>query len=126
MKVMICEDEEIMLTALEYRLRKHGFEIIRAKNGKEAMKLIPEVGPDLVVADIIMPFISGLELVDFIRKDIKSSLPIIMISALENDDTILEAFRLGATDFIAKPFKPDELVLRIKKIFQDAGMSRTS
>ena len=119
MKILICEDEEIMLTALEFRLRKHGFEVIVAENGKEALEKIQAFTPDIIVADIMMPFITGLELVHFVRQDMKSSLPIIVISSLENDEIVLEAFRLGASDFITKPFKPNELILRIKKILQD-------
>jgi len=119
MKILICEDEEIMLTALEFRLRKHGFEVIVAENGKEALEKIQEFTPDIIVADIMMPFVTGLELVHFVRQDMKSSLPIIVISSLENDEIVLEAFRLGASDFITKPFKPNELILRIKKIIQD-------
>ena len=109
-----------MLTALEFRLRKAGYEVLLAENGKIALEKIKEEKPDLVVADIMMPFVSGLELIEFIRKDMRSALPVIVISALEHEDTVLEAFRLGATDFITKPFKPSELVLRIKLIFQDS------
>ncbi len=119
MKVLICEDEEIMLTALAFRLRKQGLEVLVAEDGKQALQLIKSHSPDLIVADIMMPFVTGLELITFVRQDMKSSLPIIVISALENDEVVLEAFRLGATDFITKPFKPNELILRIKKIFQE-------
>jgi len=119
MKILVCEDEEILLTSLTFRLKKQGFEIILAKDGKEALEKIKTESPDLIVADIVMPQVSGLELITFVRKKMKSNLPIIMISAMGNDDTVLEAFRLGATDFIAKPFKPSELVLRIKMVFQE-------
>ncbi len=119
MKILICEDEEIMLTALEFRLRKQGFEVLIAENGKIALEKIKVEKPDLVVADILMPFVTGLELIEFVRKDMRNALPIIVISALEHEDVVLEAFRMGATDFIAKPFKPNELILRIKRIFQE-------
>ena len=120
MKILVCEDEEIMLTALEFRLRKQGFDVVLAEDGKIALEKIKEEKPDLVVADILMPFVNGLELIEFIRKDMQNTLPIIIISALEHEETVLKAFRLGATDFITKPFKPNELVLRIKKIFQES------
>lgn len=123
MKILICEDEEIMLTALEFRLRKQGFEIILAKDGQEAMTKVKEDQPDLVVLDVMMPHVSGLELIEYVRQDLKSSLPLIVISALEHDDVVLEAFRRGATDFITKPFKPNELILRIRRIFQEMEVS---
>jgi len=119
MKILVCEDEEMLLTSLEFRLRKQGFEVIRATDGQEAKDKVQSEMPDLVIADIMMPHVSGLELTTFIRNEMKSTMPIIMISALGNDDTVLEAFQLGANDFISKPFKPIELVLRIKKIFQE-------
>ena len=125
MKILICEDEEIMLTALEFRLQRQGFEVVLAENGKQALEKVKTETPDLIVADIMMPHISGLELIDHIRKDMGSSLPIIVISALEHDETVLEAFRLGASDFITKPFKPNELILRIKKIFQEMELSQS-
>ena len=119
MKILICEDEEVMLTALEFRLRKHGFQVIVAEDGKQAIQKIQQEPPDIVVADIMMPHITGLELTNYIRQDLKSTMPIIIISALEHDEVVLEAFQLGANDFIAKPFKPNELILRIKKIVQE-------
>ena len=119
MKILVCEDEEMLLTSLEFRLRKQGFEVIRAIDGQEAKDKVKSEMPDLVIADIMMPHVSGLQLTTFIRNEMKSTVPIIMISALGNDDTVLEAFQLGANDFISKPFKPIELVLRIKKIFQE-------
>ena len=119
MKILVCEDEEIMLTALEFRLRKQGYKVLRAEDGRKAVELVQSEKPDLVIADIMMPYVTGLELIDFMRTKLKSKTPVIVISALEYDDVVLEAFRLGANDFITKPFKPFELVLRIRKIFQD-------
>lgn len=116
MKVLVCEDEEIMLTALEFRLKKQGYEVTIAEDGQKAKDILLKWLPDIVVADVMMPHVTGLELVQFIRNELKSSIPIIIISALELDEVILEAFRLGANDFITKPFKPTELVLRIRRL----------
>ena len=71
----------------------------------------------------MMPHVSWLELIEYVRQDLKSPLPLIVISALEHDDIVLEAFRRGATDFITKPFKPNELLLRIRRIFQEMEVS---
>ena len=87
------------------------------------MEKIKSESPDLIVADIMMPQVTCFELITFVRKKMKSDLPIIMISALGNDDTVLEAFRKGATDFISKPFKPSELVLRIRMVFQQMELA---
>ncbi len=118
MRILICEDEEIMLTALQFRLQKQGYDVILAEDGKEAMEKLETESPDFMVADIMMPYVTGLELISHVRTVKNSQMPIIIISALDNDDTVLEAFRLGANDFIAKPFKPNELILRIKRLEQ--------
>jgi len=123
MKILICEDEEIMLTALEFRLKKQGFEVIRAEDGQVAIDKIRMDDPDLIIADIMMPHVSGLELITFVRQDLRKETPIIVISALELDEVVLEASKLGANDSISKPFKPIELILRIKRIFQGMEMS---
>ena len=113
-----------MLTALEFRLRKQGYQVLKAEDGRQAIDKLQEDHPDLVIADIMMPHVSGLELIQYIRKDLKRDLPVIVISALEYDDIVLEAFRLGANDFITKPFKPYELILRIRRIFQEMGVAK--
>jgi len=122
MTVLICEDEEIMLTALAFRIRRQGFEVITAEDGREAVERIKEHQPDIIVSDIMMPHLSGLELLEMVRVEMKSDVPVLIISALEREETILEAFRKGASDFIAKPFKPNELILRIKKIIQEKNL----
>jgi len=119
MKILVCEDEQIMLTALEFRLQKQGFSVDIAPDGKVALEKLAAEIPDLIILDLMMPFVSGLEIITHVRQKLKSSIPIIVISALEHDDTVLEAFQSGATDFVTKPFKPVELVLRIRRIFQE-------
>jgi len=123
MTVLICEDEEILLTSLEFRLRKNGFSVITARDGKEALRMVEEDKPDLIVADIMMPHFTGLQLVDYMRNDLDLDMPVIIISALEEEETVLEAFKCGANDFISKPFRPMELVLRIKRIFQERQLA---
>jgi len=118
-KILICEDEEILLTALKFRLQKQGYELFLAADGQQAKVAIQSEKPDLIVTDIDVPEISGLELVRLVRNDMGLKVPIVIIAPLENEDLILEAMRAGADDFVTKPFKPVELVLRIRRIFQD-------
>jgi len=116
MKILICENEEIMLTALEFRLRKNGFEVMIAKDGEQAVNLFTTQKPDLIVADMKIPKFSGLELVKFVREEENSDLPIILISPMEDAEELLRALELGATDFVSKPFNPNELLLRIRRV----------
>ena len=123
MTILICEHEEIMLTAIEFRMRKAGFKVVRAKNGDEAMVKIAEEKPGFIVTDLVLPKTDVLGLINEVRNEQKSDVPIIMITDLDHaDETILKGFSLGANDFVTKPFKPTELVLRIKRIFQDRGI----
>ena len=123
MTILICEHEEIMLTAIEFRMRKAGFKVVRAKNGKEAEEKIVEEKPGFIVTDLVLPNTDVLSLINDVRTKHKSDVPIIMITDLDHEDeVILEGFKLGANDFVTKPFKPTELILRIKRIFQDRGI----
>ncbi len=123
MTVLICEHEEIMLTAIEFRMRKAGFKVIRAKSGKEAIQQIKENAPGLIVTDMVLPNTDVLDLIGHVRNKLNVDAPVVMITDLDDaDEEILEGFRLGADDFVTKPFKPAELVLRIKRILQDRGI----
>lgn len=119
MKVLICEHEEILVTTLVFRIRQHGFKVEKAKNGKEALQKLRESKFDLLIANIFAPEYSGLRLVKTIRSNSKNrKIPVLMIAALEQEEQMLQALKLGVTDFVTKPFKPDELIIRIKGIFQ--------
>jgi len=124
MKILICEDEEILLTALEFRMRKAGFDVLLAKDGQHALETLQKESVDLVVADIDMPRMTGIELIQTLREEHQSDLPVVVISALEHEEEIMEALRIGGTDFVAKPFKPAELVLRAKCIFQERALQQ--
>lgn len=123
MTILICEHEEIMLTAIEFRMRKAGFKVSRAKNGIEALERIKEDKPGFIVTDLILPETDVLGLIHEIRKVQKNEVPIVIITNLDNvDEQILEGVRLGVDDFVTKPFKPAELILRIRRILQDRGI----
>jgi len=114
-KVLICEDDNLTLQALEHSIRIEGYETITAKDGLEAKEILGKHHVDLMVTDLHMPNIDGLELIQHIRNDLKRTFPIIMLTRVGSDDTVLSAFELGADDYITKPFSPKELSIRIKK-----------
>ena len=117
MKILIAEDDELMLKTLELRLKKDGHDVIISRDGREALAKIQNEIPDLVISDIMMPYVSGLEIVAALANDSISShkIPIIMLSGMGQEDIVLEAFELGADDFITKPFSPNELSIRVKR-----------
>lgn len=116
MTILIAEDDLLILNTLEFRLKKDGYNVITANDGKEAITKIAENLPDIVISDIMMPFVSGLELVGHIKEKYQDKIGVIMLTSMGQEDVVLEAFNLGADDFIPKPFSPNELSLRIKKL----------
>ena len=115
MKILVCENNEILLKAIEGRLKLEGHDVITTMNGREAYNFLEKEKVDVLITDILIPFISGLELIFFIRNKFKYDFPIIILSKLNNMDTIKYAYRLGADEYITKPFDPDWLEVQIKK-----------
>ncbi|MEI7596964.1 MAG: response regulator transcription factor [Bacteroidota bacterium] len=116
MKILVIEDEPIVFKTIEFKLNRDGYEVISAFDGKDGMEKIVSEKPDFILTDILMPFATGLEIVSFIRKELHSEVPIIVLSGLGQEVTVLEAFELGADDYLVKPFSPNELSIRIKRL----------
>ncbi len=116
MKVLICEDDEMVLKMVEFKLQKEGYTVHLASDGKEALAKVQSVKPDIIITDIMMPYLTGLEIVHQVRKEMGLETPIIIVSSIGLEKTVLEAFQLGADDFITKPFSPNELSVRVKKL----------
>ena len=116
LKIVLAEDNSTLSLLLKFRLEKEGYELLMAGDGKEAIELIKEHTPNLILTDIMMPFISGLEVISHVRNELKMQIPIIVFSAAGQEEMVLKAFNLGANDFMGKPFSPNELVMRIKRL----------
>jgi len=115
-KILVCEDNEVIIKVIDYKLRRDGYIVEIAKDGNSAIEKLNQTSYDLILTDLLMPFTGGLELINKIRNELKSDVPIIVLSALVKEDTIIEALKLGADDYITKPFSPNELSLRVKRL----------
>ncbi|MGY5355903.1 response regulator transcription factor [Wenyingzhuangia sp. IMCC45467] len=115
MNILIAEDDKVILGALEFFLKKNNHQVRVATNGNDALQKIEEQIPDLIITDIMMPYISGLELVKIIKDRQLDEIRIVVLTTLGQEDVVLEAFSLGADDFLTKPFTPEELNLRIQR-----------
>ena len=115
MKILVCEDDTIIIKAIEHKLKNEGYEIELATDGKLAAEKINNNEYDLILTDLLMPFFGGLEVINLVRNQLKKNTPIIVLSRLANEQTIIEAFNLGADDYITKPFSPNELSIRVKR-----------
>jgi len=114
MKILVVDDDPVIVKALSSRLQKDGYAITSTTDPKQALEYLQKDNFDLIISDIIMPYMSGIELLTEIKK-YSGSTPIILISALDQKELILTAFELGAKDFVVKPINMDELSLRITK-----------
>ena len=113
-RVLIVDDEQRILLFLKSRLKVSGYEVLTASNGLEALGQVQAQEPDLVVLDVVMPGMDGFETLKQIRA--LSSVPVIILSAKEASVDKVRGLDLGADDYLAKPFSPDELVARIEAV----------
>ncbi|MES2701469.1 MAG: response regulator [Bacteroidota bacterium] len=115
--ILVIEDDDIMLKAIRNILSKDGYTVVTAKDGKEAFEKLDSGTFDIVITDLMMPYANGLEVVSRLRTDeSKKGIGIIVVSSVGNEETITEAFRLGADDYLKKPIMAGELLIRIRKL----------
>ncbi|MGB9700815.1 MAG: sigma-54-dependent transcriptional regulator [Thermodesulfobacteriota bacterium] len=113
-KILIIDDEESMRHMLSLILKKEGYEVLAVTGGKEALDLLSSLSFDFILSDIIMPEMDGLELLQAL-KERKVEATIIMMSAYGTINTAVEAMKRGAYDYISKPFRPDEVLMALRK-----------
>jgi DNA-binding response OmpR family regulator len=119
MKILVCDDDKAVLSTVRFKLSRENLgEVMTAADGREAIALLKHHDFDLIMTDINMPFASGLEITTFVRQKLGKKTPILVLSAEGLEDTVLQAFELGADDFVAKPFSLGELVLRVKRLIR--------
>lgn len=116
--VLIVEDDPKIRNLLKIYLTKDGYEVIEAVNGYEAKDKIIQFDPCILVLDLMLPGISGEEICQWVRDDLKNMMPIIMLSAKATEKNRIQGFKLGADDYVVKPFSPAELMVRIEAVLR--------
>jgi two-component system response regulator VicR len=115
-KILVVEDNLLTLKILNFILKKEGYIVYNAVNGMDAIERISEIQPDLLITDVILPLKSGLQVTSYCKNNFPH-IPIIILSGLgEEEGTVTKAFNLGADDFVAKPFNPNEFLLRVSRL----------
>lgn len=109
---MVVDDEKPIADILQFNLKKDGYEVFCAYDGDEALELVEEVQPDLILLDIMLPEKDGMEVCKEIRK--KYEMPIIMLTAKDSEIDKVLGLELGADDYVTKPFSTRELLARVK------------
>ena len=116
-KVLIVDDEQSILTLLEYNLTQAGYEVVTAMDGKIAYKLIKKEAFDFIILDIMLPGMDGMDVCRRVRQD-RIKTPILMLTAKDDEYDKIIGLELGADDYMTKPFSPREVLARIKAIFR--------
>ena len=115
--ILVCEDDFAIKTMISTKLRQENYSVYTAQNGQEALKLMEKQQIDLVISDIMMPEMDGYEFVQTLRET-KHTLPILMITAKSQLESLEAAFKLGVDDYMVKPLRLEELVLRVKALLR--------
>ncbi|CAL65820.1 response regulator transcription factor [Christiangramia forsetii] len=116
-RILIIEDNPMIVKSLQFKLNRDGYEVVTAEDGREAMKILTEQSFDLILTDLMLPFITGNQLIKYVKENLPG-IPIIVLSTSKQENIIMDAFNLGVDDFITKPFNPNELSLRVKRFLK--------
>ena len=122
--ILVIEDDEIVARTIERSLRNQEFKVTAAASGIEGLNMARNQPPDLVILDVIMPGMDGYAVCREMRADIKlSDVPVLFLTAKIKDEDKITGFKVGADDYLSKPFNIDELILRVRVISRRAGRS---
>jgi two-component system phosphate regulon response regulator PhoB len=117
--ILIVDDEEDIIELIQYNLKNEGYSILTAEAGEQAIKIAKQARPDLIVLDLMLPGMDGLEVTRYLRSnDQTRDLPIVILTAKGEESDIITGLELGANDYISKPFSPKVLTARIRAILR--------
>jgi len=122
-KIVVIEDEADILEVVDYQLSKEGFEVFSALDGEKGLALVKKEIPDLVLLDLMLPGLDGIEICRKLKADTTThSISIIMVTAKGEESDIVLGLGMGADDYVVKPFSPRELMARIKSVLRRGGL----
>jgi DNA-binding response OmpR family regulator len=123
-RIVVIEDEDAIANAVAVRLRGEGYDVSVALDGASGVQLVGQLSPDLVILDVMLPGIDGLEVCRRIQRDMP--IPVLMLTALDTETDLLVGLGVGADDYMTKPFSPRELVARVKALLRRVDRSQYS
>src|SRR5262245_38736895 len=115
--ILVVDDEPDVVQLIDYNLKGSGYEVITAADGEEALNKARSAAPDVIILDLMLPKIDGIEVCKLLRREFNST-PIVMLTAKTSETDRVLGFELGADDYVTKPFSPRELILRVKRLLQ--------
>ncbi|MEZ5987740.1 MAG: response regulator [Planctomycetota bacterium] len=118
-KILLIEDEPDILDVLEYNLRREGYRVVKSRDGEEGLRLAKREGPDLVLLDLMLPGLDGIEVCRSLKSDpVTQPIPVIMVTAKGEESDVVLGLGVGADDYVSKPFSPKELIARVKAVLR--------
>ncbi|HER20273.1 MAG TPA: response regulator [Chromatiales bacterium] len=118
-KIVVIEDEADILEVIEYNLRREGFDVIASQSGEDGLEKIEKASPDLILLDLMLPEIDGIELCRRLKSDpLTATIPVIMVTAKGEESDVVLGLGVGADDYVTKPFSPKELIARVKAVLR--------
>jgi len=119
MKILICDDDTMTIRLLEYQFKRDGFEVLKANTGREAQKiLIENEDIEVLITDVYMPSMNGLELITYVRTELQRSIPVVVVSRVNVEENIHEALALEADVYMTKPFNLDDLSQKVNQLLK--------
>ncbi len=126
-KILIIEDDRDIAEMIEYNLQREGYVVLKVFDGQEALPAVTRHRPDLVILDIMLPSVDGLDICKALRRDETTiDLPIIMLTAKSQESDKVIGLELGADDYVTKPFSPRELMARVKAVLRRTKVDKSS
>ncbi len=123
-RVVVIEDEADIIEIISYNLKREGFNVYAAKRGDEGINLVRDKAPQLVILDLMLPGIDGLSVCQQLKADpLTKDIPIIIVSAKEEESDVVIGLGLGADDYVPKPFSPRELLARVKAVLRRSSVT---
>ncbi|WP_062104516.1 response regulator transcription factor [Bacillus niameyensis] len=119
--ILVIEDDQMLQNLMAIYLKKAGFHVVTASTGKQAIDNFHKFSPCFIILDLMIPEITGEEVCGYIRNTCKSDVPIIMVTAKINEQERIKGLKMGADDYVTKPFSPEELVTRINTVLRRAS-----
>lgn len=125
--VLVIDDDPLLLRMLEHRLSVNNFKVETAADGGEGLRAVGEVRPDVIVLDAMMPVLNGFEVLRGLKEHPEmKSIPVLMLTARKKENDVLQGLSLGAADYLVKPFAPEELVSRIRRVLKASRLARAT
>lgn len=116
-KILVVEDDRSIQSLISYKLKNSGFEVYLASNGAEALEFLAKNTVDLILADLMMPVMSGKEFLVAVKKnEFTKDIPVVILTAKTLENEVIEGLAMGADDYIKKPFSPAELIARVRNV----------